>query len=283
MTPTLQRFYGYRHWTKEAQPRCFYVGEGVKNRPYSHERNHKWRNVVKNYCYTVEVCVGPMTKEESLAWEVAMIEEMGTFTTNHTHDDSTQISCNFDKGGRGCAGHIVSPESRKKMSDVRKGNENCRGWVLTDETKKKMSETKKGEKNPNYGKPALNKGKSPSDETRKKMSDAKKNPSIETRQKLSTATLGRRHTEATRKKMSEDLKGDKNPFYGKSHTEETRQKMSIARRRRPPPSAETRKKLSDANKRRWDRYRTSQITSHVQICEPRDRSVELEIIEVIDE
>lgn len=74
---------------------------------------------------------------------------------------------------------------------------------LSEETRKKMSEARKGEKNTMYG-------KHHSDEARKKMSEAKKNMS-----------------EETRKKMSEAKKGEKHPNYGKHLSEETRKKMSL--------------------------------------------------------
>ena len=49
----------------------------------------------------------------------------------------------------------------------------------------------------------------------------------------------------TRQKMSESLKGDKNPMFGKHLSAETRQKLSEAHKNM---SAETRKKMSDAQK-----------------------------------
>ena len=71
-----------------------------------------------------------------------------------------------------------------------------------------------------------------SEETRQKMSEAKKNMSEETRQKMSEAkkgnqnALGRHCSEETRKKMSAAQKG-------KNLSAETRQKISIARKGKP--------------------------------------------------
>ena len=58
-------------------------------------------------------------------------------------------------------------------------------------------------------------GKHHSEESRKKMSEARK-----------------RHTvsEVWRRSKSESMKGEKNPFYGKHHSEEVRKKMSESRR-----------------------------------------------------
>ena len=56
-----------------------------------------------------------------------------------------------------------------------------------------------------------NKGKTLSNETKRKISEAAQNMSDETRRKLSEAKKGENH-----------------PMYGKTHTEETRRKMSEA-------------------------------------------------------
>ena len=84
---------------------------------------------------------------------------------------------------------------------------------------------------------------SPSEETRKKMSAAKKglHLSEETRKKLSVARKGSHPSEETRKKLSAVLKGS-------HHTEETKVKISEANKGKHYLSEESRKKLSEANK-----------------------------------
>ena len=78
-------------------------------------------------------------------------------------------------------------------------------------------------------------GKHPSEESRKKMSEAHKGkPSWmkdkhhteETRKKMSQATKGKHHSEETRKKISDALNGENHPMFGKHHSAETRKKMS---------------------------------------------------------
>ena len=74
-----------------------------------------------------------------------------------------------------------------------------------------------------------------SEETRKKMSESQKgenNPMYgkTTRKKMSEARKGKTHSLKTRKKMSESKKGENNPMYGKTHSEETRKKMSESRK-----------------------------------------------------
>ena len=89
----------------------------------------------------------------------------------------------------------------------------------------------------NLGKPAWNKGKHLSAETRKKMSEANKvKPSW---------IKGKHHSEESRKKISESMKGENNYWFGKHHSEETRKKMSESKKGKPK-SAEARKKMSES-------------------------------------
>lgn len=108
----MMRFYGYKHWTLEDHPRCFYVGKGLNGRSHQRQRrNHKWHAIVKRYGLRIEVCFGPVTNEEACAWEIEHIELMKTFSVNHSHDDSDDIGCNFTKGGEGVTGHRHKPGS----------------------------------------------------------------------------------------------------------------------------------------------------------------------------
>ena len=61
---------------------------------------------------------------------------------------------------------------------------------------------------------------------------------------------GHKHTEQSRKQISESLKGEKNPFFGQHHTEKTRKHLKEKWKTRPPISDETRLKLSKARKGR---------------------------------
>lgn len=81
----------------------------------------------------------------------------------------------------------------------------------------------RGEGHPFYG-------KQHSDESRKKMSETLKG----LRAGESHPLFGKKHSDASRKKMSETKKGmfvgEKNPFYGKQHSEETKAKISQSRK-----------------------------------------------------
>ena len=76
-------------------------------------------------------------------------------------------------------------------------------------------------------------GGSPSEETRRKISEAKKgenNPMKlpEARQKVSEALKGRKRSEEHRHNVSEALKGENNPQYGRKLSEEHRHNVSEA-------------------------------------------------------
>jgi len=162
-------FYGYKHWTLENISRCFYVGIGNKTRPYSKgkSRSRKWRFITKTLGLKVEICIGPVSKEEICEWEKENILIEKTFTLNQTHDLS-DINCNFTSGGDGGGfiGHAHTTESKQKMSKKRIGKLHPmfgKKRKHSEESKKKMGRS--GKLNHNYG-------KSLSKETKKKLSDS---------------------------------------------------------------------------------------------------------------
>ena len=65
-----------------------------------------------------------------------------------------------------------------------------------------------------------------SEETKRKISNNSKNPSIETRQKMSKARKSRITKDETRIKLSNSRKGKAPPNKGKNHSEETKLKIS---------------------------------------------------------
>jgi group I intron endonuclease len=91
------------------------------------------------------------------------------------------------------------------------------GKKQSEETKLKMSKSKKG--------------KIFSEEHKKKISEAKKNPSKEIRKKISEAKKGKKRSEETKRKISISTKGENNSMFGKHHSDEIKQKMSEARKR----------------------------------------------------
>lgn len=82
------------------------------------------------------------------------------------------------------------------------------GLKASEETKQRMSQVRMGENNQNFGKHFLL-----SDETKRKMSEAKKGCSF---------------TDEHKQRLSEAQLGELNHMFGKHHTPETRAKMSEA-------------------------------------------------------
>ena len=90
------------------------------------------------------------------------------------------------------------------------GGEGSSGAIRSDETRREMSEMRKNpseETRKKIGK--AHKGKIVSEETRRKMSEVNKNRSEKTRKKLSEANKGKTHLEESKRKISEARKGKK--------------------------------------------------------------------------
>lgn len=115
----------------------------------------------------------------------------------------------------------------------------------TEEAKRKMSEAKKG--------------KQLSEEAKRKISEANKGEknsfygrhhSEEAKRKMSESKKGRHHSEEHKRKLSESRKGEKSYWYGKHLSEETKRKLSESKKGEKHPmygkqlSEETKRKLS---------------------------------------
>lgn len=109
--------YGYKHWTLEEHPRCFYVGKGVLGRVESRgSRNHKWHAIVKRFGIRVEICVGQLDNDAACQWEIENIAAEKTFSANHDHDVN-DIGCNFTIGGDGVTGRQQAVAERMMRSE----------------------------------------------------------------------------------------------------------------------------------------------------------------------
>lgn len=104
----------------------------------------------------------------------------------------------------------------------------CNGYHCSDETKRKMSEAKKDKKR--------------SEETKRKISEARKGKhfSEETKQKISEVLKGKKRTDEQRKKISEGHKG-------KVLSEKTKRKISEGNKGHKV-SKETKEKIRNSNK-----------------------------------
>jgi hypothetical protein len=89
--------------------------------------------------------------------------ERALITSLGTLAGQSSIGCNRTAGGQGTSGHKQSPEARAKIRSARLG----KGHPHSEETRQRMSLAKKG-------KPPNNKGKQLSESTREKMSLARR-------------------------------------------------------------------------------------------------------------
>jgi hypothetical protein len=208
-------YYTYMH-KRQDDGRIFYIGKGQGRRAWSKCRSKYWNSIVNKHGLIVEMCGFWKTEAEALEHEIFLIEcfrKMGYKLANHTN------------GGEGISGYKFSEESKKKRSVLRTGvklgpmwseedKEKIRlrntGLKRSDETKKKLSIAKKGKNNPGYG----------------------KKQSVETIEKRRIKLVGKTHSEESRKKIAEAKMGEKNPMFGKIVSEETRIKLAIASKKR---------------------------------------------------
>jgi len=203
-------YYTYAYLREDKTP--YYMGKGKGDRINSKQRSIKPPKDKSRILLLKQ----NLTEAEAFKHEIYMIFLYGR------KDLGTGILYNMTNGGEGSSGWVPSEESRKKMSqsskgkthseeskikmsEAHKGNTYCLGKTLSEKHKKNLSEANKGEKNSFYG-------KTHSEESRKKISDIHKGKTV---------------SEETRRKIGEESKGNTN-WLGKTHSEETRKKISEA-------------------------------------------------------
>lgn len=104
---------------------------------------------------------------------------------------------NQTRGGDGTLGYNHTKETKAKMSQNRMGH------ICTDETKQKISTQNSGLGNGMYGMTPWNKGMTTPDDVRLKISQSRKGKTAG----VSHPMYGKRHADASIKKMSESHKG----------------------------------------------------------------------------
>ena len=154
-------YYTYAYLREDGTP--YYIGKGKAGR-------------INNTLHTIHLPVKEerriflkknLTDEEARKHEIYMIAVLGR------KDLGTGILRNMTDGGEGCAGRVLSEETKKKLSEAKKGktfteehkkklSEAAKKKIFTKEHKENMSKGLKGimskEKNPSYGKKWWNNG-----------------------------------------------------------------------------------------------------------------------------
>ena len=183
-----ERYYVYEHWRLD-RDECFYVGKGTGKRAYATSlRNAHWQNIVKKlermgFAFEVRIVSCGLTEaaafkleQDRIAfwWDQVDLANMtkggeGTIGFTYVHEEATK-----QKIGAALKGRQFSERTKQKMSRSGKGR------VMPDDWKKAISTALRG-------RPAHNKGKAFSKETREKMS-ASQTTAWMTRRKSKTTT-----------------------------------------------------------------------------------------------
>ena len=216
-------YYTYAYLREDKTP--YYIGKGKGNRIYS--KSNRRIKPPKDKSRIIFLKQN-LTEAEAFRHEIYMIDvfgrkDLGTGILYNRTDggdgSSGWVPSEENKKNISEANKNPSEETRRKMSEAKKGHTYRLGkthsektkqiikkkranQIFTEEHRRKLSEANKGENNPNYGKTAseetkrklsdIHKNRIFSEKHRKKLSEAHKNPSKETRRKLSEAKKGRK-------------------------------------------------------------------------------------------
>lgn len=192
-------FYTYAHYKPDNS--VFYIGKGRCNRAFDKvSRSKKWKAIVQTGGHKVEILAHWPTEQEAFEHEIFLIDcfrSMGNPLVN------------VSKGGYGASGYRHTAEYVEHMKSIMSGTGNAFfGKTHSVATKEKISQAKK--KNPTkawLGKPR-------DEATRNKISASLMGRighkhTDESRAKLSLAHTGKKQaspSEETRKKLSESIK-----------------------------------------------------------------------------
>jgi hypothetical protein len=173
-------YYIYSYLREDHSP--YYIGKGSGKRAYTKGPKEVKPPRDKS---RVKIIKADLTEEEAFLLEKLYILMFGRI------DLGTGILRNKSDGGDGASGRIVSPEERRKRSEMMKGVKRPQ-WIYD-----KIA--------------ASNTGKKASAETRAKQSAARKGMKCteEHKRNVSEAKKGFKHTEEAKQKMSAARKGKK--------------------------------------------------------------------------
>lgn len=241
MKEGLPNCYIYRHIKPNGE--VFYIGIGSGDNNYKRAyakigRNKKWKKIVKEFGYEVEILKSSLSRKLAEELEILLIDFY------KREDCCDGVLCNLSDGGRGNTGLKHSEATKYKMSKDRKGkragkNSPMFGKKLTKEQKEKISKANKGrtwteEHRKKYIKSRT--GVPISEEHKEKLRGPRphltgenhhnwgKPLSEETKRKLSEAHMGKTGLVGEDNPMFGRI-GDLNPMFGKTHSDEIKKKI----------------------------------------------------------
>jgi len=148
---TLMQYYIYQHRAADTGA-IFYVGKGKdKRHADKNKRSRYWKFYVEKHGFTSEIIANGLDEE------LAFLAEMECIDIYRKRGIKL---VNLSNGGEGCSGysHPHSEESKKKMSIARLGNTNKLGKKISNESKLKISIAKKGKSLSEKHKKSISKG-----------------------------------------------------------------------------------------------------------------------------
>lgn len=143
--------YVYQHIRLDTDE-VFYIGIGSDTKGNYVRANTKksrsdyWKNIVNKVGYKIEIL------NEDISWEDACEEERRLIKHYGRKDNNTGILVNLTDGGDGTTGRFYGPAWNKGKTNIfseealEKIRENNRNRIYTPETRKKLSELRKGMK-----------------------------------------------------------------------------------------------------------------------------------------
>lgn len=211
-------YYVYEHLRNDTGE-VFYVGKGKGSRCSSTTgRNQYWVRVAGKHGFTPRKVVDGVDEELAVLIEVERIDQLRRLGAP---------LCNKTDGGEGASGAVRTPETLEKMGawqrdrklpqstreKLSKARSAFTGWRHSSETLARMSEAHSGERNAMFGRKA-------SEETRKKLSEERKS---------------RKYPPEFGAAISARQTGELNSMFGRPVSQETREKVSAALKGKPRP------------------------------------------------
>lgn len=196
------KFYVYTYYDpRGGLNHPIYVGKGTSRRAYFHLRSCAnpilSRTLEKIRAAglkpAVEIVFRTDDETEAIAREVALIAQYGR------RNIGTGTLCNLTDGGEGVRGRVVTPETRKRISEANAGR--LVGRKISDEHKRNIAAAQRGKPHPRKS------GTTHSPEARKRMSEARRGKpgpahTPESKDRIRAALTGITRSAETRQKVA---------------------------------------------------------------------------------